>query len=69
MGVLSYMFVDVAGLVVTYLVSVVVWVMLAVGLYQLFRERIRHVRVTPLRPQRELRQGLVRRLVEAQKTH
>lgn len=68
MGMLPYTFVDVAGLVVTYLVPVAVWFMLAVGLYQLIREKVRHVRVMPLRSRHEMRQGLVSRLVDAQKS-
>jgi hypothetical protein len=65
MGALSHIFVDVSGLVVTYLVPVVVWVMLAVGLCQLVRDKIRHVRVMPLWSRRQMRKGLVSRLVEA----
>ncbi len=65
MGALSYIFVDVSGLVVTYLVPAVVWVLLAVGLYQLVRDKIRHVRVMPLRSRRIMQKGFVSRLVEA----
>jgi hypothetical protein len=38
---------DVLGLVVTFFVSMVVWITLAVGLYQLVRKEIGHLRVTP----------------------
>jgi hypothetical protein len=65
MEALSHIFVDISGLVVTYLVPVVVWVMLAVGLYQLVREKIGQVGVMPRGSRRIMRNGLVSRLVEA----
>ena len=43
---------NVSGLVVTYFVPTVVWTTLGAGLYQLAREEIRHIFVTPRRAQR-----------------
>ena len=43
---------DIFGLVVTLFVPAVVWTTLAAGLYQLVREEVRQIHVTPRRSQR-----------------
>ena len=45
------------GLIVTFLVPAVVWVMLATGLFQFVREEVRQVRVAPRSSQRLERYG------------
>ena len=63
MGTLSHLFVDISGLVVTHIIPAVVRVMLAVSLYQLARDEIRHAGVMLLRPRSAMRSGLVNKLV------
>ena len=48
---------DAFGLVVTFFVTAIVWVTLAAGLYQLVREEVRQIRVTPRRSQELERYG------------
>ncbi len=49
---MSNLLLDVFTLVMTFFVPGVVWTVLIAGLYQLIREKVRQVHVTPQRPQR-----------------
>ena len=57
MGELQHLLVTIFGLTVTFFVPAVVWVMLAVGLYQLVRSKIRRVRVLLWGPRPLMREG------------
>jgi hypothetical protein len=49
--------VEVSGLAVAYLVTAAVWVLVTAGIYQLVRDKTRHVRVMPRRFRRLVREG------------
>jgi hypothetical protein len=56
-GEMQYLLINISGLAVTYFVPAVVWVVLMAGIFQLVREKTRHVRLMPHRFRRLGREG------------
>ena len=57
MGELQYLLINISGLAVTYFVPAIVWGVLIVGVYQLVRQKIRHVCLVPRGPQQLAQAG------------
>ncbi len=57
MSELQHLLVTIFGLTITFFVPAVVWAMLAVGLHQLVRSKIRRVRVLRWGSRRLMREG------------